>query len=202
MPRLLFFLGSFLFACTCGSAQIARPSLACIETSLGKLPVGLTLIRDPSNIGTVLNPGVPLRILQSVDGGNPNGFVNIPFIVGSYPGTLHCSLQSGAVTAIFDLPVVLDVVNGGTAYSVSVSSFTGTFNIGAAGSLTLTLPGGSTGPQPTLQNWSSILPSDANLLLSSTPAPTPLPSSLILTLIGLASIGLITGRSKLRRYVS
>ncbi|HEY6392163.1 MAG TPA: hypothetical protein VIX89_12840 [Bryobacteraceae bacterium] len=202
MARLPFlYVLSFLSTCAYSAAQIPRPSLACMGTVLGKVPVGLTLIQDPSvvqdpNSGTVLIPGVPLRILQSVGGGDPNGFPNIPFIAGPYPGTLHCSLNSGAIAATFDIPIVLTVLTGGTAYSVSLSSFTGTFNLGAPGTLTLTLPGGSTGPRPILFTSFEILNANGALLLTPIAAATPLPPSIILTLTGLAGAGLLAARRK------
>jgi hypothetical protein len=117
------------------------------------------------------------------------------FTPGTYAGISQCSLNSGAVAATFNIPIALTIMNDGITYSVSESGFAGTFYLGAPGTLTLTLTGGTTGQKPILF-VSHELVGDGNLLLTPTPATTPLPPSIILTLTGLAGAVLLAARRK------
>src|SRR5258708_18526035 len=124
MTRLPFvYVLLFLSTCVYCTAQIPRPSLTCGGMLLGKVPADITLIEDPSvtqapGDSKLLVPGVPLRILSSVGGGDLNGFRNAPFTPGTYPGVSQCSLNSGAVAATFNIPIALTIMNDGITYSI------------------------------------------------------------------------------------
>jgi len=196
MPRLPFlFVVSLLSTCVCVTGQIPRPSLTCPGMLLGKVPVSLTLIQEDPNNPTVLLPGVPLRVLVSVNGGDPNAFTSAPFLVGTYPAIEQCSLTTTTFTTTFNIPIAVTITSGGNPplYIVSVSAFIGSFYLGAPGTLTLNLPGGTRGERPILFTTSEII-SSGTLLLSPTPSPTPLPPSIILPLTGLVGAGLLTLR--------
>jgi hypothetical protein len=199
MTRLRILSALSIVCCVSAMAQIPRPSLACSGATLGKVPTSLTLILDPSG-PTILNPGVPLRVLASFGGGDVLLTNNVPFPSGTYPGVEQCSLTSGPVSATFDIPIVVTITNTDQPrFSVSTPGFAGTFFLGAPGTLTLTLPAASGSARPIFFGTSEIV-TFGRLLLTTTPPGTPLPPTIVLTLTGLAGIALLTARRKLRTH--
>jgi hypothetical protein len=124
-----------------------------------------------------------------------------PFVAGTYLGTAPCSFATGSLSRTFNLPVTVIVTDSGPqqTYSASVSDFVGSFDLGAAGNLLLNIPSGRQLPVPFFQTFSAaIISFGGGMVLSPTPPPTPLPPSIILTLTGLAGIGLLIAGRKLR----
>jgi hypothetical protein len=193
MTRLQF-LPALLFLCTCAPAVAQNSPFLCREIVVGELPVYVLLQTDQI---VSFTPGVPARVLVGVVVNGQNVIRN--FAVGTYTGADPCTLTTAAFTVTFDVPVTIVITDTGPGhqlnYTVTVSDFTGGFNLGAQGNLSLSLPGGTRGPVGIFGSIVQII-NTGTLLLSPTPPGTPLPPSIILTLTGLAGAGLLAARRK------
>ena len=191
------FLFALLLLCSWVPAAAQNSPFVCREIVVGQLPVYVLLQTDQQ---VAFTPGVPARVLVGVVVNGQNVIRN--FTVGTYSGSDPCTLTTAAFTVTFSVPVTIVITDTGPGgqlnYTVTVSDFTGGFNLGAQGNLALSLPGGTRGPVGIFASIVQII-NTGTLLLSPTPAGTPLPPSIILTLTGLAGLGLVAARRK--RYL-
>jgi hypothetical protein len=198
MTRLQL-LAALLFLWTCAPAAAQNSPFVCQEIVVGQLPVYVLLQTDQQ---VAFAPGVPARVLVGVVVNGQNVIRN--YTVGTYSGSDPCTLTTAAFTVTLSVPVTIVITDTGPGqqlnYTVTVSDFTGGFNLGAQGNLTLSLPGGTRGPIGIFASFIQII-NFGTLLLSPTPAGTPLPPSIILTLTGLAGAGLLTARRRSARPI-
>ncbi len=200
MTRLQFlFAFSFLSTCECVPAQVSIPSFFCPEIFLGQLRLNLQVLPTGNSSSTLL-PGIPLRVSLGIVVNGQNEIPDTP--AGTYPGTDPCSLSTGTFTTTFNVPIVLTIAGAGMqrTYTVSVPDFAGSFNLGTPGNLSLSLQGATRGPIAISVSFIQIVNSGGSLILSpASPSNTPLPPTIVLTLTGLAGLGLVAARRK--RYL-
>jgi len=182
-----------LSTCVSAPAQVSVQSFFCQGVVLGLLPVNLELL-----IGDNITPGVPIRAVVGLTVNLQNSIEN--YRVGTYSANDSCSLTTSAFTVTFDIPITLVIAGSPQrlTYTVLVSDFTGSFNLGAQGNLSVSLHGGTRGPIGIFASFVELI-NTGTVLFSQSPPATPLPPSIILTLTGLAGVGLLAARRKLAR---
>jgi hypothetical protein len=181
----------FLYACAYATAQVPVPSITCPGIVLGQISINFPL---PTSLSTSLTPGIPVYldalVVTGVVGSSPQ------LTAGTYSTTEQCSITVGAFTSTFNFLVTTVISGNGQqqTYAVSTSGFIGSFNLGAGESLSLNEPAAK--PVTLPPSFGGVQIVTITVLLSPTPAATPLPPSIILTLTGLAGAGLLAARRK------